>query len=635
MNDEMTFLKAVEPFNILPEEILEGVVESLQEIRYQKEQVVYQQDHTELKGIDIIIEGQYDCFFYDSDHNKRLTEHYTRGYIYGGSSVLLNKKKSIRTVIAKKHTRVYFLPREDFKTLCQAYDDFFKFFTHQFGRKMLNDEYAHFARKNSTYEENFLYSDQLYSRRLETLEPRDIVSCDQNTPVFEAAQNMKAHKVSCLFIRDEQGQIIGYVTDIILRNKVIAAKTDVNQAIAGVMMQPAHAIDDAAFIYEAILKMFQLQIDFLLVKKDDQYIGFQSKNRLLTDQAQSPFVFIQSVRLSHTVFELREKWNRVPEIVYQLLTRGVKSEIVNQMITTIADTILEKVIEEVIEEKGTPPAGFMFMVLGSEGRKEQTLLTDQDNAIIYEDKANEQRERVRRYFLDFAELVSDRLNLIGFHYCKGGYMASNPAWTHSLSHWKSSYKAWIAESNVENAMKIAAFFDCRYAYGDYELMKDLKSYFENILTAEPGRFFYNQAANVLQHEMPLTFFNHFKTRNKNHHKVINLKHTMTPIVDGVRLFALKNNIFRTNTGERLQELYQNGIFSEQEHNEIYHAYYYLMGLRLRKQAESIINDKAEPDNYIEPHRLTHVEQITLKEIFKEINDFKQKVKMEFRHEIFG
>src|SRR5690606_40130167 len=109
-----------------------------------------------------------------------------------------------------------------------------------------------------------------------------------------------------------------------------------------------------------------------------------------------------------------------------LLDRGVKAEIVNQIITATSDTIAQKVIEGVINEIGNPPAKFAFMVLGSEGRKEQSLKTDQDNAIIYEDKANEQRELVRAYFLRFAEMVSERLDTIGFSFCTGGFMAKNP-----------------------------------------------------------------------------------------------------------------------------------------------------------------------------------------------------------------
>ena len=124
----------------------------------------------------------------------------------------------------------------------------------------------------------------------------------------------------------------------------------------------------------------------------------------------------------------------VPDIVNQLLSRGVKANIVNQVISTVTDTMALKVIENVLAELGPAPARFVFMVLGSEGRKEQTLLTDQDNAIIYEDKADEQRELVRAYFLCFATAVSDQLDHIGLHFCTGGFMAKNPKRTHSLSY---------------------------------------------------------------------------------------------------------------------------------------------------------------------------------------------------------
>jgi CBS domain-containing protein len=303
---------------------------------------------------------------------------------------------------------------------------------------------------------------------------------------------------------------------------------------------------------------------------------------------------------------------------------------VNQIITAVADTILVKVIEGVLHDMGTPPANFVFMVLGSEGRKEQTLVTDQDNAIIYEDKANEQRELVREYFLRFAEHVSDRLNHVGFKYCTGGFMAKNPKWTHSLSHWKRNYDNWMNESAPETVINIATFFDCRYVYGDKSLIDQLQEYLDKALQEPLSRFLYNMAINALQYEPPLTFFNSFRTFSQGDQKVLNLKKAMTPIVDLVRMNALKHRLFKTNTGERLHALYENGHFQDKKYKELYQAYYYLMNLRLKKQAESIIHDKAEPNNYLDPNTLTLVEQSTLKEIFKVIKDFQQRIKMEFQ-----
>jgi CBS domain-containing protein len=316
-------------------------------------------------------------------------------------------------------------------------------------------------------------------------------------------------------------------------------------------------------------------------------------------------------------------------MVYQLLNRGVKPEIVNQLITTVSDTIALKLIEGAIVEQGPPPAKFVYMVLGSEGRKEQTLLTDQDNAIIYEDKANEQRELVREYFLRFAEIVSDRLNEIGFSYCEGGFMAKNPKWTHSLSHWKRNYVEWMTDSNPEAGMQFAASFDCRYIYGDATIMDELHEFLAVELQKPVDRFFHYMAVNALQYEPPLTFFNNIRTFAVGSQQVFNLKRTMSPIVDLVRMYALKHRIFATNTGERLEALKDQGVFTEREAHELLQSYYYLMGVRLKKQAVQIITDNVVPDNYLDPKSLTKVEQVTLKEIFKVIADFQLKIKVGF------
>lgn len=631
MTNRLGFLKTVTPFNRLPDEVLLEVAELLQEVTHPKEAVIYLQDVSKLRGVDLVVAGEYETFFYDSEQNKRLIEICPPGSCYGGVSVLLNKKRSLRTVIARKGTRVYFLHRRDFRSLCQAYDDFFQYFTHRYGQQMLNDEYAHFLRPDhKAGGQNYIAADQLYSRRLETLELRDIEACPGHTPIHEVARRMAAARTSCYFITDEAGTaIVGYVTDITLRDKVVAGLLDVRQPVADILDAPVVSIDDQAYVYEAVLLMFNTKTRYLLVQKAGEYVGFISRNKLLSDQVQSPFVFIQAVKQTLSVPELKRRWAQVPDLVYQLLDRGVKPEIVNQIISSVADTIALKVIEGVIQEQGPPPAKFAFMVLGSEGRREQTLLTDQDNAIIYEDKANEQREAVRTYFLEFARLVSERLNSIGFSFCEGGLMALNPKWTHSLSHWKRNYSTWMNESNQETVMKFSAFFDCRYLYGEASLVTELQDHLRAELQGPLGRFLHYMATNALQYEPPLTFFRNIRTFAQGKQQVFDLKKAMTPIVDLVRVYALRQQIFSTNTGERMALLCEQRVFTEKEYQELLHAYYYLMGLRLKKQARQLIDDRTPPANYLDPRTLTQVEQVTLKETFKVISDFQVKIRVSF------
>jgi CBS domain-containing protein len=492
------------------------------------------------------------------------------------------------------------------------------------------------TKKSKTPEEDFTAFDQLYSRRIETVEQRSIVSCPGDTPVYEAARLMAQHKVSCLFVQEGPTQVTGYVTDITLRDKIVSKRGDPTQPVSRVMDTPVVTIHSSAYVYEALLMMFRTKTRYLLVVQDGVYTGFLSRNKLLAEQAQSPLVFIQSVKSAVSDEALKNKWETVPHILTQLLERGVHAQIANQVITTVADTIAQKVIEGVIEVLGPPPARFVFMVLGSEGRKEQTLKTDQDNAIIYEDKANEHREAVRTYFLDFAARVSQRLDAIGFCFCSGEYMAMNPRWTHSLSHWKRNYEHWMQESVPGNAIQFSTFFDCRCLYGDEDILSELQVFLDGELQKPHERLFAVMAQNALQYEPPLSFFkNKISTTTQGELEGFDIKKAMTPIVDLVRVYALRNRVFEVNTGDRLRTLRDKGIFTETEYKELTQSYYLLMGTRLRKQAAQIIRDGTQPDNFVQLEGLTRIELKTLREIFRTIGDFQKRFDVAFRNNLFG
>ncbi|MEO5891311.1 MAG: DUF294 nucleotidyltransferase-like domain-containing protein [Ferruginibacter sp.] len=635
MDNRLNFLKTVVPFNLLPDDVLQDTAAMLTETRFKKDGIIYRQEVSKMKGIDIIVAGEYETFFYDTSHNKRLVEFFRPGDCYGGISELLNGKRSLCTVFVKKDTLVYALPRKTFNELCKNHEEFYQHFTDSFGHRMLNEEFAHFYKNPTNFERSFITSEQLYSRRIESVEYRNIVWCAAETPVYEAAIIMGRQKISCLFVKDKQAKIIGFVTDITIRDNVVAKQLGYDSLVSSIMDNPVATINVHAFVYEAVLNMFRTKIRYLLIEKEGEYLGFISRNKLLSEQGQSPLVFIQSVRQAVSIDELKRKWETVPQIVVQLLDRGVHAAIVNQVITAVSDTIAVKVIETVTKEMGRPPAKFVYMILGSEGRKEQTLKTDQDNAIIYEDKANEHREEVREYFLKFASQVSDHLNSIGFSYCTGGFMAQNPKWTHSLSHWKKNYESWINESVPETVMQISTFFDCRYLYGDETIMKELEAFLNEQLRNPMERLFHFMAKNALQYEPPLTFFKNIRTFKVDKKEVFDIKKAMTPIVDLVRVYALKNRIFEPNTGERLKALKDKQVFTENEVTELLQSYYFLMGLRLKTQSNQIIQDHSQPDNYIMPQHLSKIDQLSLKEIFKTIENFQLRIRMQFTGNLLG
>jgi CBS domain-containing protein len=471
--------------------------------------------------------------------------------------------------------------------------------------------------------------DDFYAKRIKEIHPREIKLCPSTMSIKEVARQMAHEKTSCIFVVGKDGGIQGYVTDITLRDKVIAQEVPVSTPVGVVMDSPIVYLDQEAFVYEALILMFQTKTRYLLIKSNEDFVGMVSRNKILTEPSNSPFLFIQSVKQASTKEELRKKWLQVPGLVYRLIQRGVRSEIVNQIISTIADTISLQVIENVLREMGPAPAAFVFFTLGSEGRMEQTLKTDQDNAIIYEDKANEQREKVRAYFLDFASEVSQRLNDIGFSFCEGGFMAKNPKWTHSLSHWKKNYETWFTESSPETVRTYATFFDCRAIYGDFSLLDKLKAFMAEQLKHPLERFFFNMTQNALQFDPQLTWLKNIRTFKVDNEEVFDIKKAMSPMVEAIRIYALSEGIFETNTGRRLKLLTRKGVFDEITSQELYQAYYYLMELRLERQAWRIIKKRKPPENYIPVEKLTKVQVATIRETFKVIKDLQLKIKIQF------
>jgi len=471
--------------------------------------------------------------------------------------------------------------------------------------------------------------DDFYTKKIKTVPLRDIRRCPEDTPIFEVAKVMAHDKTSCVFIVNAHSELIGFVSDITLRDEVIAKQRPLDGPIRDVMDPTIISISRDAYVYEALLLMFQTKTRYLLVEQNGEFVGMVSRNKILTEPSHSPFIFIQSVKQARNKEELKKKWEKVPQMVFQLIQRGVRAELINQIISTVADTIILRVIENVLKEKGDAPAKFVFFVLGSEGRMEQTLNTDQDNAIIYEDKANEQRERVREFFLSFAKEVSELLDYVGFAFCEGGFMAQNPTWTHSLSHWKNNYERWFMESSPETVMNYATFFDCRPLYGDFSLLDQLKEFMVHQLENPLERFFFNMAQNALQFDPQLTWLKNIRTFKIENEEVFDIKKAMSPMVEAIRIYALREKIFQTNTGQRLKELTERNVFDKESASELYQAYYYLMALRLEKQAERIIEEMKPAQNYIPIRSLTKVQEATLREIFKVIKDLQLKIKIEF------
>jgi CBS domain-containing protein len=272
------------------------------------------------------------------------------------------------------------------------------------------------------------------------------------------------------------------------------------------------------------------------------------------------------------------------------------------------------------------------MIMGSEGRLEQTLKTDQDNAIVYDDPAAGAAAAVHAYFLRLGEQVCGRLNECGYRFCSANVMARNPMLCQPLSVWKRRFSEWIHAAEAEDLLYSSIFFDFRGGYGQMALVAQLREHLMESLVGWSG-FFRHLTQNALLYKPPLGFFRNFVVESKGEHRnKFDIKRAMLPIVDYARVYALKHGLAETNTLDRLERLRQQEILPASDCSEIEQGYSFMMQLRFARQVKAIIEEGLPPDNYINPKELSGLEQRLLKEIFIRIGNLQTRMSFDFTGE---
>jgi len=458
---------------------------------------------------------------------------------------------------------------------------------------------------------------------------KKIISCDINTSISQAAALMTKKKYSAVLITSEDGKYVGVVTDRDLRERAVALNIDLNRPVYEVMTSPLLTIKANALVFEAFLTMHEKSTRHLAVANNEgDIISMISSEELLQVQRNSTSFLIKEIERSESPEDLTEIKNRLPLIVRGLVNSGAKAANISRIVTSIADNVAVKLIEFGIAKFGEPPAKFVFMALGSQGREEQTLCTDQDNAIIFEDASSFTNESVSKYFNKLAGWVCKWMNECGYDYCKGDSMAQNPKWCQSLSTWKNYYENWIFQSNPQDLLELSIFFDFRPIYGDSTMTDELRKHLFKTAEGQAG-FFQHLTKNCLEHKTPVGLLGNILLESKGDHpETFNIKNAIMPLTDYARIYSIRHKISDTNTLERFKKLFEEGIIPKGTYNELVHTYNYLMTLRFKHQAIAISKNLA-PNNSISPGELTQIELKTLKNTFTQITSIQKKLSYDF------
>jgi len=471
-----------------------------------------------------------------------------------------------------------------------------------------------------------------FNQPLASLHGAQVSVCPPTIAIREAVRLMEQQDAEVLLVRDASGMDCGVVTDHDLRKAVMTP----DAPVAEIMSSPVRSLPATAYIFESWLFMERNSISHLFITDSQGTItGVMRSDDIVAMQKYSPAVLLWEIQHAQTPEEIISRNAILPYLITTLINSGAKPHNINHLTTIVIDAVLQKLIEFAIRELGRPPARFSFLVFGSEGRQEQTLRTDQDNAIIFENGAPEQEESVKQYFVNLGAKVCRWLNQAGYSYCEGNNMAQNPQWCQPLSAWKQYFSEWVYTGTAEDLLRTKIFFDFRCAYGEQELVNQLRDYLDEIVSSNP-RFFQLLARNVLALSPPIGLFGTFVVESVGEHRnVFDIKSSMLPIVDYARIYALNHKIRATNTIERLNELRERNVLSPQNYQEMIQAYSYLMQIRLRVQAEAISEGNRKPDNYVSPKNLTYIEQKLLKEIFSQTKNFQARLSYDFTGQLGG
>lgn len=607
------FLSKVPPFQFIEESALKSIAQTVSMDFYPKGTVIMKQNDPASDHLRIIKKGGVKVFITSEDGEEVVIDYRGEGDTFGFLS-LIGKDKVRANIVAIDDTICYLLDKESALKIMNSQPVFTEYFLKSHLTKYIDRTYSEMHNKSMMYggTDRILFTSQVGDIAI-----REVVSVNEETTIQEAAQVMTQNKVSSLVISDKNDFPTGVITDRDLREKVVAKGRSIKERVKNIMSLPLIRVDATDYAFEAVLKMIKYNIHHVLVVRDGVLRGVITNHDLMLLQGTSPLSFAKDIENQHTLDGLAPLATKLNKIISLLLKEGAKASNITKIISELNDRLVKKVLEIAEKKFGTPPVSYCWIAYGSEGRKEQTFKTDQDNAIIYSDpKTPAEEEAAKKYFAEFAVYVRDGLINSGFPPCEANYMASNPQWCQPISIWKKYFLNWIQHPNPEALLRSVIFFDFRGLYGNLSLAGELREYLIRNLK-DQNLFFARIASLILKNRPPLGFFRSFTVNKEGEHKdQLNLKMSgIGPVVDLVRLFALESGIHETSSIERLHAMRDSHPIAIELGDEIEQAFEFINLLRIHHQLDQM-ERKVPLDNFINPSNLSNLEKKSLKESFQ-------------------
>jgi len=610
IQQQREFLSQITPFDHLETTIFNELADSMNVLYFEAESKVMDQT-SDKPSLYILIKGKVAEIGIGG-----VISHYSVRGFFGDAHILAESDKTTHFETLEECI-IYQLSGKQFLKAFKTCDKFSRFFNATIVEK-LNRVHQSLQAATSTE----VMMDTVCSAPIQKM-----VLVEEGENLLAATQKMtKVKSDACLVNFKEGGAGIVTSTDVLkfVANGDLSKLTDPS-TLSTMANRPIQSVHEYDYLFNALLKMTRFQIDRLVVRNDESYVGFLHQKDLMSLFANQSGLVLLKVEQADSLDALIKVGPQIDELIHNLNRKGIKTHYIAKLVNELHRKMILKLVQLTLPD---PLKGKVcIFVMGSEGRSEQVIRTDQDNALIYEDTLSLQE---RALLESFTEQFINAMKQMGFPLCPGNIMLNNPLWRKSISEFKAQILEWFKKPSDENFMHSAILLDAETVYGSNEWLKTLKDHVHNLNQSYPV-FLRHFAVGALRFNTPIGFFGGLVTdTNEKESGAIDIKKGgIFPIVHGIRCYALEAGIEKTNTHWRIKALMDLGVFKKEYGIELGETLNYLNTLRLESMIRQIENGKQIPNNKIVVTDLSHMQQDILKQSLQVVDGFKKRVTQHF------
>jgi CBS domain-containing protein len=605
--EQTTFIKNIHPFDNLSRPQLEEIAQNLDIVYFKKNEII-QSKGSQPEKLYFIIKG-----LVQERKEDEVISLYSINELFDAKSLVENYCKN--SFITAQETICYALNRDLFIRILHENPFLESYFFQSISQKL---------NANISNEKNRDLANIMVAKVKDANVHKAII-IPYETTIYEAALRIKKEKVPTLLLQDTQGDIY-IVTDSDFRQKVILNRMDYDDIVGKISTKGIISVNENDFLFNAQLLMTKHGIKrVVVINNDEKIVGILDQISLSSFFATHTFSVSNKIEKAETIEELKEASHSFIKIVRSLNAKGVKIDFISKLINQLNQKVMNKLF--LITAPQSLIGKSCLVVMGSEGRGEQVLKTDQDNALIIADDCEISQEELMAFTHDYTEHLVD----FGFPRCEGNIMVSNPYWCRRHKEFKNLIFSWITNKTGDDFMNLAIFYDAVTASGDKELLQSLKEYIFKI-GATSQSFFMHFAKIITTFHVPLGFFDGFvfDSDNKEHSHEIDIKKGgIFILVQSIRSLSLEHKILKTNTIRRIKELNKLAVLEDEFTQELIEAFNFLCTIKLKSNL-SKLDAGIKIDNYINPDDLNTMEKDLLKDSFKIVNKLKKKLEYYYK-----